>query len=282
MAWRPILGSSLLVRAGYDRTRSSGVVTQLFTFMSQQPPLATTGNAVTSPENPLTLAQGFVMSPDITQNTFAVDPDLRIAYAQNWQVYVQRDVPASLTVSGSYLGTNGGRLVRMFLPNTYLPGVANPCPACPAGFRYVTTGGSSERNAMRLELRRRTRNGLTASAQYTLAKATDNSNAFGNVAAGDSTAQNWLDLDGERGPSSFDQRHLFGAQVTYNTGVGLRGGAFLSGFKGKLVRGWTIDTRLTTGSGMPFTPLYIQGTTLTPPLRADLTGPRSPRRTATI
>jgi hypothetical protein len=136
----------------------------------------------------------------------------------------------------------------------------------------VTTGGSSERNAMRLELRRRTRNGLTASAQYTLAKATDNSNAFGNVAAGDSTAQNWLDLDGERGPSSFDQRHLFGTQVTYNTGVGLRGGAFLSGVKGKIVRGWTIDARMTTGSGMPFTPLYIQGTTLTPPLRANLTG----------
>ena len=33
-----------------------------------------------------------------------------------------------------------------------------------------------------------------------------------------------------------------------------------------------IDTRLTMGSGMPFTPLYIPATTLTPPLRADLTG----------
>ncbi len=50
MAWRPILGSSLLVRAGYDRTRSSGVAQTLARLMAQQPPLVTTGNAVTSPE----------------------------------------------------------------------------------------------------------------------------------------------------------------------------------------------------------------------------------------
>jgi hypothetical protein len=64
-------------------------------LMAQQPPLATTGNAVSEPGNPLHLADGFTASPEVTQNTFAIDPDFRIAYAQNWQVYVQRDMPMS-------------------------------------------------------------------------------------------------------------------------------------------------------------------------------------------
>jgi len=273
MAWRPILGSSLLVRAGYDRTRSSGVAQTLANLMAQQPPLATTGNAIATPDAPLSLSNGFAPSGEIVQNTFAVDPDLRIAYAQNWQVYVQRDAPASLTVAASYIGTHGDRLVRQFLPNTVAPGGVNPCPTCPTGFRYVTSNGTSRRHAGRFEVRRRTRNGLTASAQYTLSKATDNSNGFGSVSGGGATtAQNWLDLDAEEGPSSFDQRHLFGSQVTYNTGVGLRGGAFLNGWKGKVVRNWTIDVRMTTGSGLPLTPLYRPGTNVEAPTRAALTG----------
>jgi trimeric autotransporter adhesin len=271
MAWRPILGSSLLVRAGYDRTRSSAVAQRLANLMAQQPPLATTGNAISTPADPLHLSDGFAASPDIVQNTFAVDPDFRIAYAQNWQVYLQRDAPASLTVAASYIGTHGDRLVQQFLPNTVAPGGVNLCPTCPSGFRYVTSKGTSRRHAGRFEVRRRTRNGLTASAQYTLSKATDNSNGFGDV-SGFTTAQNWLDLNAEEGPSSFDQRHLFGTQVTYNTGVGLRGGGFLNGWKGRVVRNWTIDVRMTTGSGLPLTPLYRQGTNVEAPTRAALTG----------
>ena len=37
-------------------------------------------------------------SPGATFNTFAVDPDFRVGYAENWQASLQRDLPASLTV----------------------------------------------------------------------------------------------------------------------------------------------------------------------------------------
>ena len=56
-------------------------------------------------------------------------------------------------------------------------GAVNPCPACPAGFVYLTSNGSSTRHAGQVLLRRRLRGGLTASAQYTLAKATDDAAA---------------------------------------------------------------------------------------------------------
>ena len=68
------------------------------------------------------------------RNTFAVDPDFRVGYAQNWQASVQRDLPASLTVIATYLGTKGSHLMQEFLPNTYPAGAVNPCPTCPAGF----------------------------------------------------------------------------------------------------------------------------------------------------
>ena len=34
-------------------------------------------------------------------------------------------------------------------------------------------------------------------------------------------AQNWLNLNAERGLSAFDQRHLLNAQLQYTTGMGM-------------------------------------------------------------
>ncbi len=71
--------------------------------------------------------------------TFAVDPNFRVGYAQAWQLSVQRDLPAALQLTATYLGIKGTRGVQQFLPNTYPVGAANPCPACPSGFVYQTS-----------------------------------------------------------------------------------------------------------------------------------------------
>ena len=70
-------------------------------------------------------------------------------------------------------------------------------------------------------------------------------------------AQNWLDLSAERGPSNFDQRHLFTLQAQYSTGVGPQGGAMLHGWKGAAFKGWTLITQITVGSGLPLSPVYV-------------------------
>ena len=72
-------------------------------------------------------------------------------------------------------------------------------------------------------IRRRLHNGMTASAQYTLAKATDDAAAAftGATLNGAAIAQDWLNLDAELAPSSFDQRHLLNLQTQYSTGVGV-------------------------------------------------------------
>src|SRR5688572_31005393 len=68
--------------------------------------------------------------------------------------------------------------MQQFVPNTYPTGAENPCPTCPSGFRYLISDGRSIRNAGQVQLRRRLRNGLSASVQYTLAKAMDNAAAL--------------------------------------------------------------------------------------------------------
>jgi len=124
---------------------------------------------------------------------------------------------------------------------------------------FLASNGSSTRNAGQLQVRRRLRNGLLASAQYTFAKATDNATAFAGVSlSGSAIAQDWQNLDAERAPSNFDQRHQLTATVQYTTGMGVAGGTLLDGWKGKLYKGWTLTGQLTTGSGLPFTPV-IQG-----------------------
>jgi hypothetical protein len=275
VAWRPLPASSLVIRGGYGVYRNTNVYQSVALLLAQQPPLSKTFSVQSSASRPLTLSDGFDVSPGFAANTFAVDPDFRVGRAENWQLSVQKDLPASLTVLMSYLGTRGTRLLQEVLPNTYPIGAINPCPTCPSGFVYLTSNGRSARQAGQFQLRRRLRNGFTATAQYTLSKADDDAGAF-NAAGlnGSAIAQDWQHPDADYGPSNFDQRHLVTAQLQYSSGVGVTGGALIDGLKGSLLKGWTVTTQFTTGSGLPFTPVYlaaVPGTGVTGTIRPDLT-----------
>jgi hypothetical protein len=262
LALRPVAGSSLVIRAGWGIYRNTSVYQSIALMLAQQPPFSKALSIESTPLQPLTLANGFSAPAKALSNTFAVDPDFRVSYAHNWQISVQRDLPASLTIIGTYLGTKGSRLMQEFVPNTYPLGAVNPCASCPSGFVYLASTGSSLKNAAQLQVRRRLRRGLMAVASYTLSKATDDAAAFTTADLnGGVLAQNWLDLGAEHALSAFDQRHLLTAQVEY------AGTAFL--------RNWVFTSQLTLGSGLPSTPLYLTsfaGTGLTGALRASYTG----------
>jgi hypothetical protein len=275
-AWRPIPTSSFLMRGGYGIYRNTGMYLPIDELLSQQPPLSTAFTVANTAATPLTLANGFLVPATGAANTFAVDPHLRVGESQSWQVMVQRDLWGFLTFTGSYLGTRGDHLLQEFLPNTVAAGAVNPCPTCPTGFVYLTSGGHSLRNAGQWQLRWRLHRGLAASVQYTLAKGTDNAGAFTNVSLGGSAiAQSWQDLGAETARSSFDQRHNVTAQVQYTTGVGLGNGGLMDGWRGRFLAGWTIAAQLSTGSGLPFTPIFlapVAGTGIVGSLRPTLTG----------
>ncbi len=311
IAWRPVSGSSLVVRAGYGIYYDTSVYQTLALQMAQQPPLSKTLSVQNSAVNPLTLENGFNASPGVTPNTLAIAPNFRVGYAQNWQLTLQRDLPGSLQMTANYLGIKGTHGVQDFLPNTYPEGAAIPCATCPTGFAYLVSGGNSTREAAQIQLRRRLHSGFTATLQYTFSKSIDNDAALGSQGASANSqnnqsnnsqntfgppsggsqqgasissgtgqpnllvAQNWLDLRAERGLSTFDERHLFALQMQYTTGMGLAGGTLLSGWRGALLKEWTCATQITAGSGLPLTPIYlapVQGTGVTGTIRPDYTG----------
>ncbi|WP_263357971.1 TonB-dependent receptor [Acidicapsa ligni] len=286
ISWRPLAGSSIVVRAGYGIYQDTSVYQATALALAQQAPLSKSLSVQNSPACPLTLAQGFNPCSKTTQDTFAVDPNFRVGSAQTWQLSVQSDLPFSLQLTATYLGIKGTHGVQEFLPNTYPIGAANPCTSCPVGFTYRASNGSSSREAGMLQLRRRLRSGFTASLQYTYSKSIDDDSVLGGqgpVAASSTSssqpsatiAQNWLDLRAERSLSTFDQRHLLNAQIQYTTGMGMRGGTLLDGWRGTLFKQWTLLTNIATGTGLPQTPVYfgtVPGTGVTGTIRPDLTG----------
>ena len=275
-AWRPIAASSLIVRGNWGFYRNTNVYQSIALQMAQQAPLSKSLSVQNTATNPLSLANGFIAAQGTTPTTFAIDPNFRIGYAQNWMLSIQRDLPAALQMTASYLGTKGTRLPQEFLPNTFATGAISP-----SGYIYLASNGNSTREAGQIQLRRRLRSGFTSTIQYTYAKAIDDAPlmAGGQVVTvtqgGASVAQNWLDLAGERARSNFDQRHQLGVQAQFTSGSGVRGGALLSGWKGTLLKEWTVAEALTVGSGLPLTPVYfapLPGTGVTGNLRPDMTG----------
>jgi hypothetical protein len=272
ISWRPLPASSVVVRAGYGIYYDTSIYMSIALRMMQQSPLSTSLSVQNTAANPLTLANGFSAPPNVTTNTFAVDPNFRVGYAQNWQVSIQRDLPGSLVGSATYLGVKGTRSQQQFLPNTYPTGAPDPCPLCPSGYYYLTSNGNSTRQSGQFQLRRRLHSGVTAQVSYTYSKAIDDAALGGQ---GSVIAQNWLNLGAERGLSSFDQRHLVSASAQYTSGMGLRGGTLMSGWRGGLFKDWTVLTQLTAGSGLPLTPIYqsvVRGTGVTGSIRPDYTG----------
>ena len=129
----------------------------------------------------------------ITQQHVCGRSKFRVGYAQTWQLSVQRDLPAALQMTATYLGVKGTRGMQQFLPNTYPIGAANPCPTCPSGFVYQTSGGDSTRQAGQVQLRRRLRNGFTASLLYTYSKSIDDDALLGGLGHVTASARPRLD-----------------------------------------------------------------------------------------
>lgn len=287
ISWRPIPGSTLVVRAGYGIYDDTSVYQATALSMAQQAPLSNSLSASYSNACPLTLATGLqrqsctITTPD----NLGVDPNFRVGFAQTWQVSAQHDLPFALQMVATYLGVKGNNGVQEFLPNTYAIGGTNPCPLCPVGYAYRTSGGTSTREAGSFQLRRRLRSGFTASALYTYSKSIDNDAQLGGqgpLAAGAASqttvtamiAQNWLNLGAERGLSTFDQRNLLNATIQYTSGVGLGGGSLMTGWRGRALKEWTVLGTLVVGSGLPETPVYLAatpGTGFTGYLRPDRT-----------
>ncbi len=115
-------------------------------------------------------------------------------------------------------------------------------------------------------------------ASYQFSKSIDNAGTGGRGQGNTPVAQNWLDLSAERALSSFDNRHNLSLQLQYSSGMGASGGTLIPGWRGALLKDWTITNTFNLRSGNPLTATVggnlsqVSGTAVSNTVRADATG----------
>ncbi|HSC28771.1 MAG TPA: carboxypeptidase-like regulatory domain-containing protein [Vicinamibacterales bacterium] len=104
-------------------------------------------------------------------------------------------------------------------------------------------GGRSYYQAFYAVVRRRTSNGLTLNASYTLSKARDQSGRRQNSITAPSSA---FDLDIDWGAADFDRTHVFNLTTVYDLPFGRSGGSL-----DRLTGGWYVAGIFSATSGIP-------------------------------
>ena len=247
LAWKP--AKNTVVRAGYGvnyNLAQYGAVIQNFAF---QPPFAETATNTATIATPLHLSNAFPsVSPGTVTNNFAVDPNYRLGYVQVWNVDVQRELRGSIVMNVDYNGSKGTRLdtERAIL-------IAGLQP-----FTFESSAGNSVLHAGSLRFRKRLSKGIGLSASYVYSKSIDDASSIGG--GGVVVAQNAFDIAADRGLSSFDQRHKFTGNWTYDFPFGDNRRFAQKGALSHILGGWQYSGDFTVASGLPYTIRVLGGT----------------------
>lgn len=253
-AYQPFEGQEdLVVRAGFGVFYDTGQGPALRGFGNFP---ATTNRALPNTPFPVdpSLIVGLPQNTDPPYNaSFYVFPeDYRLPYTLQWNFALEKGLGRSQSLTLSYVGADGRRLLRTERwrnqaanPAQGLPAITmiNPALFGPTGQVFVTrNAGISNYHALQAQLRRRLTSGLQAIVSYTWGKTLDDvsDETTANLPAGGfpGTAFN---LGDNYGPSNFDIAHVMNAAVTWN----------LPNFGDPVTRGWGLDSYVRFWSGSP-------------------------------
>jgi Carboxypeptidase regulatory-like domain/TonB dependent receptor-like, beta-barrel len=273
LAWKPSAKHSTVVRVGYGIYYNPTALNRLASELSQQPPFGEAQTLTTSTANVLTLQNGLATAPTNATilNTYAVQKNYKVGYAQSWNVSLQQNLSRSFFIELSYIGTKGTDLDTQTVPNRALPG--SPLTSQERlqignaqQFIYDSSWGNSIYHAGQVRLMRRFSRNMSFNVIYTYSKSIDDSSTFGGV--GNVVAQNAFDLSAERGLSSFDRRHALSLNYVLSTPTQA------SWWK----RNWTLSGSASIQSGTPLTARIlgnqsnVAGTGVVGSGRAEATG----------
>jgi hypothetical protein len=135
----------------------------------------------------------------------AFDPHLHLPYTLQWNSAVEQGLGRQQSVSVSYVGSAGRRLIQsalVFGANLNVPNA-----------NLVTNGATSDYNALQFQFQRRMSHGLQSLVSYTWAHSIDTASA-GSVLFSYSNAL--VPGNANRGPSDFDIRNGLSAAITYD------------------------------------------------------------------
>ena len=212
-----------------------------------------------------------------------VSRNLRLPYAQDWNLNIQRSFGADWLFQIGYVGTTGVRLPRFIEgnPAIYKPGIdpntnkpysttsnvnqrrlysgctlAQPDNCVYGSVGEIASIANSSYNALEASLRKRFSHGLSFLASYTWAHSIDDVSSFNitgsasqPVAGENDLAQNPFNLAAERGRSMFDARHRFVLSYQWSLPFLQHSGSWY----GHVLGNWQLNGIVTAMSGTPFT-----------------------------
>jgi hypothetical protein len=233
-------------------------------------------------------AFGDNIGPQALPNTTlrAVDPNIKPAYAQNWNLTIEHQITADTLITAGYVGTRGihnytiTNINRAFSGGNYEGDAhfSNRLNLQYSNINWRGADGDSYYEGLNLGIRSNNvhHTGMAVLANYTYGHSLDNnSSTFGDgtdVAGGglvlgyQDPFNHGLDL----GNSDFDIRHRVTAGISWEM-------PFLkhnAGILGTLVGGWVVSTKFLAQTGNPYT-IFDCGFAYTICPRVAFNGPRS-------
>ncbi|HTV00420.1 MAG TPA: TonB-dependent receptor, partial [Luteitalea sp.] len=212
-----------------------------------------------------------VTSPGFGVN--GVDVDLQSAEVIQYNLTLERELPGSLGVRATYMGSRMKKLLVNRDINTVAPSTTFfdpndatmlnrlPYPNLGAFLNMVENAGEGRFDAMQLELRRPFLGGLQFEAAYTLAYSDSNAPDLGNSSLG-VIQYNPYDIEADRGPDPNVTRHRLVLNAAWQLPFG-RDRQYFSGMPAwldTLAGGWTVSTIVQARSGHFLTPYFSYGT----------------------
>ncbi|HEX7770986.1 MAG TPA: TonB-dependent receptor, partial [Pyrinomonadaceae bacterium] len=160
----------------------------------------------------------------------AFDPKLKTPYVINWNVSLQQGVGGRQSISATYLGSSGKRLL-------YTETLLDQNPDF-SFLRVTTNRGESNYHALQLKFERPFTNHLGTLFSYTLARSMDNLT--------NDSARRVVIAGFDPRPSDFDVRHQLTGFANYELPA-----PFSTGLGNKLFRNWAIDSIFNARSARP-------------------------------
>ncbi len=197
-----------------------------------------------------------------------IDRNFRNGYLGTYTAGIDQDLGA-VKFTAAYVGLSGIHLPNGRFPNGYAgasPGFApftkfDASGSVVGGFgpeAVMTNGSHSIYHALQTSATmNQSKIGMSFQASYTFSKSIDNTSAILGAPAANTgvilqtVPQNPLDMDAERGPSTFDVTHVFTLSVFQ--ALPLDRVSWLRPLSRKLTSGWQILNITTLTSGSPFT-----------------------------
>lgn len=193
----------------------------------------------TFPLGPAAALPASIAPPSATNpgTLFLFDPHLKLPYTLQWNVAIEQSLGPQQSISTSYVGAAGRRLLQSGL-------LFDPTPALSEA-QLVANAGTSDYDALQVQFQRRLLHGLQGLASYTWSHSIDTGSAGSDTVVSNVFVPSAVSAS-NRGPSDFDIRHALSAGVTYNIPT-----LKLNALTDAVLGGWSLENVIQVRSAPP-------------------------------